>query len=309
MRALDPAAPPPPACRTLPAGATLPVPWYQPEAAANAATLDAWCATTGPPVVALHPDHLVAADAAPEPFDELVVVSWNVHVGGADLPAMIASLRTGALTGGRPVTRFVLLLQEAYRAGPEVPRSGPPGMGYPRAMRPARPRRRSTSSGRPGGPGCRCSTCRRCATAPRRRPTRIAATPSCPPNRSPTSRPSSCRSNASGAWPSSARSQIRGAVGEAWPLRLASVHLENTASARRLRVLAPEPRRRQAAGLLAVLPPTLPLLVGGDFNTWFGYLDRTYKTMAAAVPDIGDHRSPAHLRAVPPARPRLLAPP
>ena len=52
-------------------------------------------------------------------------------------------------------------------------------------------------------------------------------------------------------------------------------------------MLAPEPRRRQAAGLLAVLPPTLPLLVGGDLNTWFGYLERTYKTMAAAVPDIG----------------------
>ena len=29
------------------------------------------------------------------------------------------------------------------------------------------------------------------------------------------------------------------------------------------------------------------MLVGGDFNTWFGYADRTYKAMAAAVPDIG----------------------
>ena len=103
--------------------------------------------------------------------------------------------------------------------------------------------------------------------------------------------------------------QIRGAVGEAWPLRLASVHLENTASARRLRVLAPEPRRRQAAGLLAVLPPTLPLLVGGDLNTWFGYLESDLQDDGGRGARHRDHRSPSHLRAVPPAGPRLLAAP
>ncbi len=287
MRALDPAVPPPPVCRTLPAGAPLAVAWYQPEAAANAATLDTWCATTGPLVVALRPDHLVAADAVPEPIDELVVVSWNVHVGGADLPAMIASLRTGALTGGRPVTRFVLLLQETYRAGPEVPRSGPPGMGYPRAVRPARasPPLDIVGQARLAGLSLFYVPSMRNGPPAQTDEDRGNAILSTEPLADLTAIELPFERQRRVAVSSTI--QIRGAVGEAWPLRLASVHLENTASARRLRVLAPEPRRRQAAGLLAVLPPTLPLLVGGDLNTWFGYLERTYKTMAAAVPDIG----------------------
>ena len=62
------------------------------------------------------------------------------------------------------------------------------------------------------------------------------------------------------------------------------------------------------AGAARVMPPDAPLLVGGDFNTWFGYPDRTYKAMAAAVPDIGGRRPPADLRPVAPARSRVLAP-
>ena len=183
------------------------------------------------------------------------------------------------------MNRFVLLLQEAYRpAGGAAQR--PRQAGLPRAMRPARASPPLDMPSRPGAPGCRCSTRRRCATAPAQTDEdRGNAILSTEPLADLTAieLPFERQRRVAVA----ATLQIRGTVGEAWPLRVASVHLENTASARRLRVLAPEPRRRQAAGLLAVLPPTLPLLVGGDLNTWFGYLERTYKTMAGAVPDIG----------------------
>jgi endonuclease/exonuclease/phosphatase family metal-dependent hydrolase len=49
------------------------------------------------------------------------VLTWNAHLAEGQLGALIDSLRAGQLTGGRPVNRFVLLLQELYRRGPDVP--------------------------------------------------------------------------------------------------------------------------------------------------------------------------------------------
>src|SRR5205085_1690637 len=51
----------------------------------------------------------------------LAVVTWNTHVGAGDLDALTADLRSSRLTDGRPFGPFVLLLQEAYRAGDGVP--------------------------------------------------------------------------------------------------------------------------------------------------------------------------------------------
>jgi endonuclease/exonuclease/phosphatase (EEP) superfamily protein YafD len=75
------------------------------------------------------------------------------------------------------------------------------------------------------------------------------------------------------------------AEGTRWTLRLANVHLESTASARRLRLLASGPRQRQAGALLEALGHTDNVILGGDFNTWFGFSDATYRTLAAALPD------------------------
>ena len=55
------------------------------------------------------------------PEDSLTVVSWNVHVDGADIVAFVRALRAGDLTDAEPVGAFVLLLQEAYRARVLIP--------------------------------------------------------------------------------------------------------------------------------------------------------------------------------------------
>ena len=60
-------------------------------------------------------------DAPAPALDELVMLSWNAHLAEGDLGGLIARLRSGALTGGRPVSHFVLLVQELYRRGDEVP--------------------------------------------------------------------------------------------------------------------------------------------------------------------------------------------
>lgn len=60
--------------------------------------------------------------ASPAPtIDELAFVSWNAHLAEGQLDELIAKLRAGELTGGKPVQHFVLLVQELYRRGDAVP--------------------------------------------------------------------------------------------------------------------------------------------------------------------------------------------
>ena len=54
-------------------------------------------------------------------LDQLTVMSWNAHLAEGELDQLIAKLRSGALTNGRPVNHFVLLVQELYRRGDDVP--------------------------------------------------------------------------------------------------------------------------------------------------------------------------------------------
>ena len=92
--------------------------------------LDAWCASVGPPVIEGSPP------AADTPISRLVVISWNVHVGGGRVDELIAltRLRSGQLGAG---TGFVLLLQETFRGGALVGRA-PRGAAVPDAIRPSR---------------------------------------------------------------------------------------------------------------------------------------------------------------------------
>ena len=45
----------------------------------------------------------------------LVIVDWNTYLGRGDLEALILSLERGDFTGGTPVVHFALLLQEVFR--------------------------------------------------------------------------------------------------------------------------------------------------------------------------------------------------
>jgi endonuclease/exonuclease/phosphatase family metal-dependent hydrolase len=88
---------------------------------ADAGELSRWCRAVGNPVFVEAP----IATAAPLPsLDELVMVSWNAHLAEGELAGLVGKLRSGALTGGRPVAHFVLLVQELYRRG-DVPAFDP----------------------------------------------------------------------------------------------------------------------------------------------------------------------------------------
>ena len=94
----------------------VPVTWHQGRAG-EAAELEQWCLAVGGPIFV----QAAAPAPAAAPLDELVVVTWNVHLAEGRLVDLMAGLRAGAFTSGRPVKHFVLLLQELYRGGPDVP--------------------------------------------------------------------------------------------------------------------------------------------------------------------------------------------
>ncbi len=105
----------PSSCRQVTASSGATVTWIGPTDRRDVRALERWCAAVGPVEVA------APATGEDRPIDVLVIVSWNVHVGGGDLPSLISRLRRGELTGGEPVADFAILLQEAYRAGDVVP--------------------------------------------------------------------------------------------------------------------------------------------------------------------------------------------
>ena len=85
----------------------------------DAEALDRWCRGVGRPIVTGSAP--VGAENPPA-LDDLVVLTWNAHLAEGRLSDLINQLRAGALTGGRPVPHFVLLLQELFRRGSDVPR-------------------------------------------------------------------------------------------------------------------------------------------------------------------------------------------
>jgi endonuclease/exonuclease/phosphatase family metal-dependent hydrolase len=79
------------------------------------ATLDSWCRSVGAP-------HVTSVPATPSgEVRRLIVLSWNVHVGGGEVAELVATLRRTIDESGRHDTGIVLLLQEMFRAGDVVP--------------------------------------------------------------------------------------------------------------------------------------------------------------------------------------------
>jgi endonuclease/exonuclease/phosphatase family metal-dependent hydrolase len=115
-------------CRTtIPASLAPTVRWVGPDESRDRARLDEWCATVGPLVIVQH--------SALRPIAErLTVVTWNTHAGAGQLDALVRALGDGRLTDGVPVRHFILLLQEVLRSGPEVPDSNELSLSVPNAI-------------------------------------------------------------------------------------------------------------------------------------------------------------------------------
>jgi endonuclease/exonuclease/phosphatase family metal-dependent hydrolase len=102
-------------------GAADVIDWYGPGKESDQDELSRWCATVGQPVINSIPD---AAFSSWTSADSLVVIAWNMNVGGGDLIEFMRTEVGFSCTLDGPAHRtppFVLLLQEALRRSSEVP--------------------------------------------------------------------------------------------------------------------------------------------------------------------------------------------
>jgi len=248
------------------------VQWFGPGDPQDEAPLARWRSAVGPPLIR------EGENPSDTPSDELTVVSWNTAVGAGDLRRFITGLPRS-----KP---FVLLLQEVYRGGDAVPGVLPRDAAYAGRLggRPGDSRYEQIEptasafglslfyvpSMRNGGPDSRedrgnaiLSTLPLSDLAAyelpfeRQRRVALAAT-------------------------------INGitTTGKHWHLRIVDAHLDNTFSPRRLWLASEYGRTRQARSLVATLDTGEPLILGGDFNTWSGFSDQAYITLARQFPAV-----------------------
>ncbi len=254
------------------ASAAGPIAWYSPAVPDDRRALARWRSSVGPPFVR------GSASAAASRADEMTVVSWNTALGAGDIAAFVRDVHGAA--ADRPL---VLLLQEVYRRGEPVPRALARDAAFASRLGGAGGAQRKTdiesiaaelgmaayyvpSMRNGGGDSDEDRGNAILSTVPitnleaielpfeRQRRVAVAAT-------------------------------VEGTTtaGRPWRVRVVSAHLDNTI-ARRWWIGSEYGRARQARGLVALLRGDAPTVLGGDFNTWFGFSDQAYLETATAFP-------------------------
>jgi endonuclease/exonuclease/phosphatase family metal-dependent hydrolase len=255
----------------LPSASTR-ISWFTPADAADRTPMARWRMSVGPPLVVGQPF------SDPQAHDALTIVSWNTAVGAADIVGFVRSLPN-------PGGPLILLLQEVYRDGPEVPAHPALGFAFARPL---------------GGPPLNSSD-RDIEDIARALDLTAYYVPSMRNGGSTSTQDrgnailSSIRLEALSAIELPFERQRRVAIaarvaghthtGTPWRLRVASVHLDNLGGARRVWVGSEYGRARQARSLAEMFDGDNPTILAGDFNTWFGFSDQAYIETARAFPD------------------------
>ena len=243
--------------------------WFGPGATGDEGHLSRWRSSVGPPVV-----HVVEERAA-APLDSIAIVSWNTAVGEADVVKFARTLPRGPL---------VMLLQEVYRGGPEVPSQVKAPFAFAGHL-----------GGASAGPNCR-----EIEDVAARLGLNVYYVPSM---RNGGAASDEDRGNAilsnlpltdlrAVELPFERQRRVaiaatisgHKASGDPWQVRLVSAHLDNMSTLKRAWIGAEYGRARQAHELAALLQDSMPTILAGDFNTWFGFSDRAYLEIAHAFP-------------------------
>jgi endonuclease/exonuclease/phosphatase family metal-dependent hydrolase len=247
--------------------------WHIPAAASDAATLARWRAGVGPPVIQ------APAPALSSAADSVTIAGWNTALGAADVAGFFKTLPNP----GGPI---VLLLQEVVRGGPEVPGRLPPGTGFGRRH-----------GGASGGPAFQ-----EIEAIARGLGFGVYYVPSMrngPPSASDEDRGNAILSNLpltelmAVELPFERQRRVavaatiagRTTAGAPWRLRVVCAHLDNIGGPKRAYLAAEYGRTRQARGLVTLLAGSEPTILAGDFNTWFGFVDRAYIEVSRAFPE------------------------
>ena len=246
--------------------------WFTPASTVDATPLARWRASVGAPVV------VRSTLAHPQPDDALTIVSWNTAVGAADVAGFVRGLPN-------PRGPLILLLQEVYRDSPEVPAHPESGFAFARQLGgplTASPDGDIEEVGRDLGLGVYYVPSMRNGGLTSTQDRGNAILSSIPLDElAAIELPFERQRRVAIA--ATVSGQTR--TGTPWSLRVASVHLDNLGGARRAWIASEYGRARQARGLADVLGAAGPTILGGDFNTWFGFSDQAYIETARAFPD------------------------
>lgn len=242
-----------------------------------------WCAMVGPVVYEPQPGRTPA-----QPIDRVAIVSWNTHVGGGDLDALVDAVQRGAFTRGEPFDAVVLLLQEMYRHGDGVPERA--------TLRAAIPSRIVDAF--------HAAHLRDVRRVARERGLAVLYAPSMRNGAArddPEDRGNAILSTLALSDPAAielpferqrrvvAVASVAGrtTAGTQWRLRLANVHLDTALAPLHGGPLAA--RRRQADALITALTRSLsfdgPTVLAGDFNAWLGEREPAIRDVRAVFPD------------------------
>ena len=245
--------------------------WYSPAVESDRLALARWRASVGPPLVR-------ASSSVRSSADEIMVVSWNTALGAGDVVTFVRQLQLERRD--RPL---VLLLQEVYRRGESVPRTFARNAVFASRLGGALPGGAATDidsiaaelgmtayyvpSMRNGG-----------GTFDEDRGNAILANVALA-NLEAIELPFERQRRVAVA----ATVEGRTTTGSPWRLRVVSTHLDNTV-ARRAWIGSEYGRARQARGLVSWLEGDTPTVLGGDFNTWFGFSDQAFVETRLAFP-------------------------
>jgi endonuclease/exonuclease/phosphatase family metal-dependent hydrolase len=255
--------------------------WFSPVLPGEQLTLARWASGVGPPVVRSRTAERVS------PIDTLCVISWNTAIGSGNLVKLVEDVRREQ----GPVN-LLLLLQEVYRGGPEVPTGAPGSISFAGKLGSTTSTRLEVEalaealglnlyyvpSMRNGAPGV--SDEDRGNAILSSLPLQDLSAMELPFERQ--------RRVAVAATVSGASTR-----GKSWRLRVVSSHLDNRVGARRGWFVGGEfARVRQARALLEHVRDDEAVVLGGDFNTWFGFREPSYAAIAHVFPDteVNDRR-------------------
>lgn len=243
--------------------------WLEPVLARDREQIGRWRDAVGSPL-------LSASSIASSAADALIVASWNIALGSGDVVRLVRDLRAEA-----PDTPIVLLLQEAFRSGDDIP-TAPATPAFAGFLGSSDSGREIDEISRALGFALYYVPSMRNGTPGRYREDRGNAILSSFPlyDLVAIELPFEHQRRVALA------AHVRGttSTGRPWRLQLATVHLDNIVGARHGWIGGEYGRARQARGLREALDGEHPLVLAGDFNTWFGFADQAYVETARAYP-------------------------
>jgi endonuclease/exonuclease/phosphatase family metal-dependent hydrolase len=241
--------------------------------------MPAWRASVGPPVV-----DRTARKCDDAPLDSILVISWNTHLGHADVRAFVSDLRNGRVVTGRRIYHFVILMQEAFRDGESVPGSVT-GSGCTRVMGGVGPDIEDIADSLGLAMFYVPSMRNGCSSTPRQdRGNAILST-------LPLSDLKAVELPLVRQRRVAAIAEVSGktSAGTEWNLVLASVHLENRSSGfPRAWVHG---RAQQAEAFVTHLPDSVLLAVGGDLNALQGATEPAVRIIGGKFANSPEHQS------------------